>query len=195
MVSSNAKGKETGRVLYTVEKVSKDGADVVIQMKVVSTDTKGKSNMSNTMLMRCNGNEIRVDASTLMGQDQNKQFEAFDMKFTSKDIVFPAKLSVGQSLPDASLHGEGSSGPIVVSTDMTITNRKVEGKESIKVPAGTFDTHKVTSDMNVSTKTIMKISLDFSTVSYRSDKVLWDIKTESYRKGKLMGITELSKIF
>lgn len=195
MVSSNAKGKETGRLLYTIEKVSKDGADLVIQMKVESKDTKGKSDMSNTMQMRCNGNEIRVDASTLIGQEQNKQFESFDMKFTSKDIVFPAKLSVGQTLPDASLHGEGSSGPVAITTDMTITNRKVEGKETIKVPAGTFDTYRVSSDMNVSTKTIMKISLDFNTVSYRSDKVLWDIKTESYRKGKLMGVTELSKIF
>ena len=125
---------------YTVEKVSKDGADLGIQMKVVSSDAKGKSNMSNTMQTRCNGNEIRVDASTLIGQEQNKQFEAFDMKFTSKDIVFPAKLSVGQTLLDASLHGEGRSGPVAITTDMTITNRKVDGKETIKVPAGTFET-------------------------------------------------------
>ena len=117
-----------------------------------------------------------------------------EMKFTSKDIVFPAKLSVGQTLPDASLHGEGSNGPMM-TTDMTITNRKVMSKETITVPAGTFDTYKVTSDMNVATRAIVKINFDFNTVSYRSDKVLWDVKTETYRKGKLMAITELSKIF
>jgi hypothetical protein len=195
MVTSNEKGKQTGRILYKIKKVSKEGADAVIDIDVESFDAKGKSQMANSMQMRCNGNELRVDASTMMLQDQNKQFEAFEMKFTSKDIIFPAKLSVGQNLPDASLHGEGSSGPMVMNTDMTISNRKVEGQEKITVPAGTFDTYKVTSDMNILTKAIVKINLDFKTVSYRSDKVLWDVKTETYRKGKLIGVTELSKIF
>lgn len=195
MVTSNEKGKQTGRLLYKIKKVSKSGADTVIDIDVESFDAKGKSQMANSMQMRCNGNELRVDASTMMLQDQNKQYEAFDMKFTSKDVIFPAKLSVGQTLPDASLHGEGSSGPMAMTTDMTITNRKVEAQETVTVPAGTFDTYKVTSDMNVTSKTLVKIALDFNTVSYRSAQVLWDVKTETYRKGKLIGISELSKIF
>jgi hypothetical protein len=195
MITSNEKGKQTGRLLYKIKKVSKEGSDTVVDIDVESFDAKGKSQMGNSMKMRCNGNEVRVDASTMMLQDQNKQFEAFDMKFTSKDIIFPAKLSVGQSLPDASLHGEGSSGPMVMSTDMTVSNRKVASQETITVPAGTFETHKVTSDMNVATKAVVKVNFDFNTVSYRSDKVLWDIKTETYRKGKLVGISELNKIF
>ncbi|MPR35480.1 TapB family protein [Salmonirosea aquatica] len=195
MVTSNGNGKQMGRLVYKIKKVSKDGSDVVVDMDFESFDAKGKSQMANSMQMRCNGNELRVDASSMMMQDQNKQYEAFDMKFTSKDIIFPAKLSVGQTLPDASLHGEGSSGPMAMTTDMAITNRKVEGKETVNVPAGTFDTYKVTSDMNVTSRTVVKIAFDFNTVSYRSDKVLWDIKTETYRKGKLISITELSKIF
>jgi len=195
MVTSNGNGKQTGRVVYKIKKVSKEGADTIIDIDFESFDGKGKSQMVNSMQMRCSGNELRVDASSMMMQDQNKQYEAFDMKFTSKDIVFPAKLSVGQTLPDASMHGEGSSGPMSMTTDMAITNRKVESKETITVPAGTFDTYKVSSDMNVTSKTVMKIGFDFNTVSYRSDKVLWDVKTETYRKGKLISTTELSKIF
>ena len=194
MMTSNEKGKQVGRLVYKIKKVSKEGADAVIDMDVESFDAKGNSQTANSMQMRCNGNELRVDANMMVGQDQSKQYQAFDMKFTSKDIIFPAKLSVGQTLPDASLHGEGSNGPIM-TTDMTITNRKVAGKETITVPAGTFDTYKVTSDMNVATRAIVKINFDFNTVSYRSDKVLWDVKTETYRKGKLVSTTELSKIF
>ena len=135
-----------------------------------------------------------MDAAAMLGEEQRKSFQSFDMKFTSKDIVYPSNLSVGQTLPDGSLHGEGAAGPMSVTTDMTMTNRKVVGKETLTVPAGTFDTFKITSDMNVNTKTVMSMGFDFQTVSYRADNVLWDVKTETYRKGKLIGKTLLSKV-
>lgn len=195
MVNLNSRGKEIGRIVYKITKVSKEGAEVVIDMDFESFDKKGKSEMASSMQMRCNGNEMRMDASAMMGQDQAKQYEAFDMKFTSKDIVYPANLSVGQSLPDGSMHGEGAAGPMSMTTDANFVNRKVVSKEKITVPAGTFDTYKITTDMNVAVKSVMKMNIEFNTISYRADKVLWDVKNETYRKGKLVGSTELSKIF
>lgn len=195
MLSYDAKGKENGRLVYKIKKVSKEGADTVIEMDFESFDKKEKSQMTNTFTMRCNGNEMRVDASSLMPQGQGSQFESFDMTFTSKDIIYPASLSVGQKLPDGSFHGEGATGPMSVTMDAEFTNRKVEGKEQITVPAGSFDTFKISSDMNISMKTVMKMNFDFSSVSYRSPKILWDVKTETYRKGKLAGTTVLSKLF
>lgn len=194
MLSYDAKGKENGRMIYKVKKVSKDGPDTVIEMDVETFDKKDKSQMSNTFIMRCNGNEMRLDASSMMPQGQEKQFENFDMTFTSRDIIYPANLSVGQTLPDGSLHGEGASGPMSMTMDTEFINRKVEGRESITVPAGTFDTFKISSDMKISVKSVIKMNMDFSSVSYRSPKILWDVKTETYRKGKLMGTTVLSKI-
>lgn len=195
MLSYDAKGKENGRLVYKIKKVSKEGADTVIEMDFESFDKKEKSQMTNTFTMRCNGNEMRVDASSLMPQGQGSQFESLDMTFTSKDIIYPASLSVGQKLPDGSFHGEGATGPMSVTMDAEFTNRKVEGKEQITVPAGSFDTFKISSDMNISMKTVMKMNFDFSSVSYRSPKILWDVKTETYRKGKLAGTTVLSKLF
>ena len=194
VLSYDAKGKENGRMVYKIKKVSKDGPDTVIEMDLETFDKKEKSQMTNTFTMRCNGNEMRLDASSMMPQGQSKQFENFDMTFTSKDIIYPANLSVGQTLPDGSLHGEGASGPMAMTMDTEFINRKVDGRESITVPAGTFDTFKISSDMNISMKSVMKMNFDFSTVSYRSPKILWDVKTETYRKGKLMGTTVLSKI-
>lgn len=195
MVSLDKRGKETGRIVYKIKSVTNEGPDVIVDMDFESFDQKGKSQMTSSVQMRCNGNEMRMDASAMMGQDQSKQYEAMDMQFTSKDIIFPAKLSVGQTLPDGSLHGEGGSGPMTMTTDAEFVNRKVVGKESITVPAGTFDVYKITTDMNVAVKSIIKMNIEFNTVSYRADKVLWDVKTETYRKGKLVGSTELSKIF
>lgn len=195
MISFDAKGKENGRIVYKIGNVSKEGATTIVQMNMESYDKKGTSNFKSTYDLRCNGSELKVDASAIIGEDQRKSFESFDMKFTSEDIVYPANLSVGQTLPEGSLHGEGAAGPLNIVTDMTIANRKVAGKEKITVPAGTFDAFKVTSDMNIASKTVMKITMDFQTVSYRAPNVLWDVKTETYRKGKLMGTTELSKIY
>jgi hypothetical protein len=71
----------------------------------------------------------------------------------------------------------------------------VTGKESLTVPAGTFEVYKITSDMTITNKTLVNLSFDFQTVSYRAPEVLWDLKTETYRKDKLMGYSVLTKIF
>ncbi|TDB67880.1 TapB family protein [Arundinibacter roseus] len=195
MITYDGRGKESGRLTYVIKNISKQGADTKIDMEFESMDKKGKSEMKTTYTMLCNGNELRVDANAFLGEEQRKSFQSFEMTFTSKDIVYPGNLSVGQKLPDGSLSGEGATGPMAIEVDMVMNNRKVEAKEKITVPAGTFDTHKITSDMNVSTKTIMKMAFDFQTVSYRANGVLWDVKTETYRKGKLISSTVLSKLF
>ena len=145
--------------------------------------------------MRCKGNVLSLDAKSLVSQEQLKSLENFQMKFTSDDIEYPAKLTVGDKLKDASLKGEGSSGPLAMTMNMLIFNRKVESQEKLTIPAGTFDAYKVTSDMTMETQMGMKIKFDIQAISYRADGVLWDLKTESYRKGKLVGTTVLSKIY
>ncbi len=193
MLSFDAKGKENGRMIYRVEKVSKVGETTLIEMNLKSFDKKGDPNMSTNYELKCTGNDMRVDASALLGEEQRKSLESFNMKFTSEDIVYPSNLSVGQTLPDGAMHGVGGTGGMAITTDMTLTNRKVVGKESLTVPAGSFDTYKVTSDMKVTSKSIVKVSFDFQIVSYRAANVLWDIKSETYRNGKLVGSTVLSK--
>lgn len=195
MVSFDGKGKSSGRAIYKIMDVKKEGGLTVFTVEFESFSNKDKSDLKSTYQMRCDGNSIMVDASSLINEAQMKSLENFDMKFTSTDILFPNSLSVGQKLQDASMKGEGSSGPINVSFNMFIKNRQVASKEKITVPAGTFDTFKVTSDMLMETKMGMSIKVDMESISYRSPGVLWDIKSETYRKGKLIGRSELSKIF
>jgi len=104
-------------------------------------------------------------------------------------------LSVGQTLKNASLKGEGASGPLAIVINMLISNRKVESQEKLTIPAGTFDAYKISSDMNMETKMGLGVKMDFHTISYRAPGVLWDLKSETYRKGKLMATTELTKIY
>ena len=195
MNSLDGKGKLIGKMTYKIVSVAKEGATTLITIEFESTNTKGKSELKNTYKMRCDGNALTLDASSLINPEQLKSFENFQMKFTSTDIVYPAKLSVGDKLKDASLKGEGMSGPMAVVFNMLILNRKVESQEKVTTPAGTYDAYKITSDMNMETKMGFGIKMEFQTISYRTPGVIWDIKSETYRKGKLMGTMELTRIY
>ncbi len=195
MTSFDGKGKSTGTLKYKFAKVAREGDYTVVDIVLESFSSKGKSELTQKFTMKCNGNESFVDASSLVMEDQMKSFESFNMKFTSNDIVYPNRLSVGESLKDASLKGTGDMSGIPITFDMNIINRKVAAQEKLKVGAGEFDAYKITSTNKMTTKTIANINLEFETVSYRAPGVLWDLKTETYRKGKLMATSELSKIY
>lgn len=195
MANYDSKGKLIGTMTYKIAKVTSQGAMSVITIDMESFNTKGKSELKNTYEMKCDGNTLFLDASTLINQEQMKSFENFQMKFTSTNIEFPNKFTVGEKLKDASMKGEGTSGPMTMIFNMLISNRKVESQEKITIPAGTFDAYKITSDMKMETKMGFGITVDINTISWRAPGVLWDLKTESYRKGKLFGRSELTKIY
>lgn len=195
MANYDGKGKLIGTMTYKITKVTAQGAMTVISIDMESFNTKGKSELKNTYEMKCDGNTLFLDASTLISKEQMKSFESFQMKFTSTNIEFPNKFTVGQKLKDASMKGEGTSGPMTMNFNMLISNRNVESQEKITIPAGTFDAYKITSDMKMETKMGFGITIDINTIAWRAPGVLWDLKTESYRKGKLMGKSELIKIY
>jgi hypothetical protein len=195
MANFDAKGKPNGLLKYLFKSVKQEGDVTVVEIQLESLSSKGKVETTQTFQMKCNGNESYVDAASLIMGEQLKSYESFNMVMKSNDIVFPNNLSVGQTLPDGSLTGTGDMSGIPVTLEMKITDRKVESKENIKVGAGEFDTFKVRAHTLMSTKTIANLKFEFESVSYRAPGVLWDIKTETYRKGKMIGSTELVKIY
>ncbi|REA57646.1 hypothetical protein DSL64_23185 [Dyadobacter luteus] len=195
MENFDGKGKSVGKLIYKIANVANEGGFVVYTIDFESLSTKGKSELKNTYTMRCKGNVLALDTKSLISQEQMKSLENFEMKFTSDDIEYPAKLKAGEKLKDATLKGEGASGPLTMTMNMLISNRVVGEQEKLTIPAGTFDVHKVSSDMLMETQMGIKIKIDMQTISYRADGVLWDLKTETYRKGKLMASSVLTKIY
>ncbi len=197
MASYNGKGKPDGTVRYKYTKITNSGGTVVADVSVEHLDAKGKSTGVHTYQMRCNGNEILVDGSSLINEEQKKAFKDYRMKFTSTDIVIPQKLSVGQTLGDASVKAEGGPDgqPNMFRLTVDNKNRKVESEESLTVPAGHFKVYKITSDISSVIQMGFPIRFQFQSVSYRDAGTLWDIRSETYSKGKLMGYTELTRIF
>lgn len=196
MTNYNAKDKPTGRILYTIKEVTTDNGTTLMKIELQSFDAKDKPQMTNTYQCQCKGNEMMMDMTAMMATQENPMLKDAKMTFTSNDLVYSDNYTVGATLKDASLNGEGViGGGMNLSYSMTMKNRKVVAQENLTVPAGTFNAYKVTSDMTINNKTIVSLSIDFQSISYRASNVLWDIKTETYRKDKLMGYSVLSKIF
>ena len=195
MNNYDGKGKATGKLVYKIADVSSEAGKTVFTIDLETFNTKGKSEMKNNYQMKCDGNTMFLDASSLVSAEQMKSFENMEMKFTYDNIEYPAKLSVGQKLKDASVKGEGKSGPMAITFKMLIHNRIVAGQEKLTTPAGTFDAYKITSDMTMETLMGMNMKFEMNSISYRAPGVIWDVKTETYRKGKLMGYSELVKIY
>ena len=112
-----------------------------------------------------------------------------EMKITGDMISLPADLSVGQSLPDASMDME-AEGPIAIKMHSEMVNRKVEGQEKITTPAGAFDCFIISYDQSM--KTIIK--MDSSCKQWLS-KEAGMVRSEFYNKaGKLTGYQELTSL-
>lgn len=191
----DGKGKPTGKFVYKIAKITKEGANTVFTVEMELFNTKGKSELKNSYQMKCDGNVLQMDVSSLINQEQLKTFESMEMEFTYDNIEFPVNLSVGEKLKDASVKGTGKSGPVPMTFNMIISNRNVTGQEKLTVPAGTYDAFKINSDMNMEMVMGIPVKVAMQSISYRAPGVIWDLKTENYRKGKLMNYSELSKIY
>lgn len=192
----NAKDKPTGKIVYQVKDVRREGPATVMDITAQFQDEKGKQQTPYTIRYTCTGDELVADLSGMMQAMQSSGFKDAEMRMKSNKLVYPGKLSVGQKLPDGQMEAElFSKGTTMMTMNMTMNNRQVESKAPITTPAGTFDTHRVTSDMSFENRMMgIPIRGTMRTVSYRAANQLFDVKSETYNKsGKLMGYMLLSK--
>ncbi|GAB3999452.1 hypothetical protein GCM10028807_49690 [Spirosoma daeguense] len=192
----NAKDKPTGKVLYEVKDVHKEGGSTVIEMSTIVQDARGKSQAPAIIRYTCTGTELLADMSGMMQSMQNSGLKDSEMKLKINKLAYPAKFSVGQKLTDGQMEAEMvSSGTAMMTMNMTMTNRQVEGQESLTTPAGTFNTYKITADTNFESRVMgMPIRNSMKTIAYRAENQILDVRSETYNKsGKLMGYTLLTK--
>ena len=143
MTFTNKKGKETGKNIYTISDIKKAGATYSSTINSEVFDNKGKSITKATNNINCTGGVLMMDMKMFIPSTQQQQMgmaeggaEAF--------IEYPSNMKEGDKLNDGqfSMDFKMQSG-INAHIDMSITNRKVDGKESVTTPAGTWDCFKI----------------------------------------------------
>ncbi len=194
MTSYNDDGKLTGTTKTIYTKVVKNATGASVTANQENYNKKGKLDSKNEFTIKCIKGILFFDMKMMLTEDQAKNNKDFEMTVEGADKEIPTKFEVGSSLKDADITmtfktKEGTEVPLS-KINFKVTNRKVEAKESVTTPAGTFECYKITE--NVEMKTLF---------SFKIKSILWfsleagNVKTESYKEsGKFLSKSELTEI-
>ncbi len=180
------KGKINSVVDYSITDVTDNTATI----KAKISDKKGKEITTTDYKINCNNNTISIDFKSMMNPDMFAQYKDIEIDFEGTNIELPNDLSVGKDLKDANMVMIMNMGGMKMNMTMDLVNRKVEGKERISTPAGTFDCYVIT----YTTEIKMGMKSTFKNKEWIAEGVGM-VKSENYnKKGKLLGYSELTKI-
>lgn len=188
----NAKAKLTGKTAQQIISKRVEGTTTISVIKTESTDEKGKNATTNEFEISCNGGIFKMSAKSFIPQESMQSMESMDVKMDVKDLEMPTVLAPGMSLPDGHIIITASmNGMTVMNTTIYITNRKIEGKETITTDAGTFECFKITE---TSTMKMGFMNQTTTTTSWFAPK-FGTIKSEHYDKnGKMDSYSLMTKI-
>ena len=190
MTISNNKGKESGKMTYSVSDSKKNGSSTTATINSEFVDAKGKIITKATNNVKCENGVMQMDMKTFIPPSQMEQIKAGEAKAVDVYLEYPANMNTGDQLKDGqfNMDYESTSG-LKSSIEISITERKVEGKETIITSAGTWDCYRI-SAKNKIVSTIAGIGIPI-----KMDVIEWFapgfgiVKTES-KSGK----TEITSI-
>ncbi len=158
-----------------------------IQQKI--KDDKGNITTEGNFRMRCKDGTVFFDVADMLNPEMKEGLGELEMSISGNALELPSSLEVGQTLPDGFTEIKaGPQGVTIITLRFEMTDRKVEAKENITVPAGKFDCYKITYTLN--TKTILPKT--FTSAVWYSEKVGM-VKSETYdKKGNLESRSELA---
>ena len=191
--SYNGKGKTQGTISYAVSEVIDEGSTSSATMVMKYMDEKGKEVLTSEFTYSCSGNTVTIDYESLMSNQMLEQFSDMEMEVSGTDIELPNDLEVGMELPDANVIMKMSMSGINMNSQVDMINRKVEKKETVTTPAGTFECYVIYSENQ---SKMMMASQNFPSRLWLAEDIGM-VKQETFNKnGKLMSsmvLTSLSK--
>lgn len=189
MTIKNKKGKETGKITYAISNVQKSGGTVTSTINSEFVDDKGKSISKATNIMKCVGGIIMMDMKMFIPSAQQEQVGNISATGQESYLEYPSNMKEGDILKDGQFEMDFKmQSGIGAHISVDISNRKVQGKESLTTPAGTWDCIKIT----YRSKVVVKIGIG---IPIKADVTEWYapgfgvIKTESKS-----GTTEITSV-
>ena len=185
----NKKGKVEGISSYKVTETNTVGNTTNATMAINLKDEKGKEIYSTDYKLSCTGNMVTLDYESLLPSDMMNQYGDMDIEISGNDIEIPNDLRVGQNLNDANVTMKIGMSGINMNIAVDMLNRKVEKKESVTTPTGTYDCYVVYSENQ--SKMMMANQVYPSRVWLAEGVGM--VKQETYKKnGDLMSSTLLT---
>ena len=153
MTISNKNGKESGKMIYTISDSKKDGSSTTATINSEFIDAKGKSITKATNNVKCVNGVMQMDMKVFIPAAQQEQIKSGSANASDVYLEYPANMNIGDQLKDGQLNMdyETTSG-LKSSIEVSITERKVEGKESVTTTAGTWECYKITSNNKITSR-------------------------------------------
>src|SRR6187399_2285301 len=152
MTISNNKGKESGKMTYFISDSKKNGSSITATINSEFVDTKGKTITKATNNVKCENGVMQMNMKTFIPPAQMEQMKSGEAKATDVYLEYPANMKVGDQLKDGQFNMDYESNGLKSSIEISITERKVEGKESVTTPAGTWECFKISAKNKIVSK-------------------------------------------
>jgi hypothetical protein len=155
MAILNKKGEQSAKQVYTVSNVNNSGSTTTADLNSEMFNSKGKSMATSKAKIRCDGGVMMVDMKLSMPQQPGSPMAGeTDVKADDIYMEYPPSMNVGDNLKNASMHMDFDNNGMKQSIDMDVFDRKVEGKEKITTPAGSWDCYKISYKSKIRMKTM-----------------------------------------
>lgn len=190
-------GTASGYIRFTVMDISRSGKRVVYTVKRDIHDYATNGGTSVEYTMECDDDKMYIDTRALYFPPRRAEMKGMETEVESENLAMPAILQVGDELPEASLVMTMKMGETVfMTTILKFTRKKVIGRESVKVPAGTFSCLKIEGGTNMEMKVMNKpTNFITKTVQWYAPGIGM-VKEESYdENGGLSGTVVLAERF
>lgn len=191
ITSYDVKNQATGIVNSKITKSESIENGIQSTYEMVTTDLDGNKGMEMSFDARCQDGKYYLNLETMFSQ-LTSQYNAqgIEISFENGTSVVPNDIVVGDKLEDVSMLMKMNSEAMNMDMTITISDRKVIGKETKTTPAGTFEC------MILSQKTTTQMG-DIMTVTSSSkewlSKGVGAVRSESYDKnGDLESYTLLT---
>ncbi|HLV42691.1 MAG TPA: hypothetical protein VKY37_10450 [Brumimicrobium sp.] len=187
----NKKGKATSTAKYEVLNTNHDSNQKLWEINVVVLDKKNNPVNEGSTEITCENGIYKMDMSQALSAETMQSIQSMEAEIESSPINYPTNKDVNAVLEDATIIIATSAGMGVMDLKLSITNRKIQGLETITTEAGTFECLKITEDTKIENKFFNR---KYSTVSWFLPS-FGVVKSESYNhKDQLMGGSVLSSL-
>jgi hypothetical protein len=190
--NNDAKGNTDGYSVLTIKEVKGSGNNMTITYVGTAMDKNRKvvKGIELTYQVVIKNGVAIMDLNQMIPADIKEQGLKMDVSGTPLEVPSPGDLKAGQTLKPSEINVAMDLG--IMKTNSVI---KTEGKclaiEDVKVPAGTFKAHKISSKV---TTTVMGIN-NFQTVVEWYAPGIGQVKTETYDdKNKLLSSSVLTEL-
>ena len=155
MTITNSKGKESGKITYTISDSKKNGGTTTATINSEFVDANGKQISKATNNVKCENGVMQMDMKVLIPPAQLEQMKSGTANATDVYLEYPANMNVGDQLKDGQFKMDyKNAGGLDCTIEVSITERKIEGKETITTVAGTWECFKISAKNRIYAKTL-----------------------------------------